>query len=288
MTVWYHLVQKNLGDRVDIVIFDSSGTLDPKDFPKARVQKYINVYAASKSDEFLYHIARNRKIGWICDDDMFIASSKCLDRIEEEFKDSSTAALSFRPRDWWHFEIGGKEYAPCGSYCLALNREIYCDKEKLNLSPCDGNTHGVSHITDKMDRYDTFDKANFELLRKGYRCAQVSKDEQLEYVTGFSGVSSAAMLLWHFRTSDQFMSYLEAPEDKAWRGNTLFTVLSGLLAISSCMEMHETITGKPYTLTSMPTKEDLHRLVEQKGPLLREGKYFETTLDVVGRIKKEL
>src|SRR3989344_9029202 len=45
MTVWYHFVRKYLGDRVDTVIFDCSGRLDPKEFSHARVQKFLNFYA---------------------------------------------------------------------------------------------------------------------------------------------------------------------------------------------------------------------------------------------------
>ena len=285
MTVWYHLVQKNLGDNVDTVIFDCSGTLNPKNFPRARVQKYLNLYAATKSDEFLYHIATHRKIGWICDDDMFITSEKCLDRIEKEFSEPKTAALSFRPRNWWHFEMNGNEYAPCGSYCLVINREIYCEREHLSLSPADGNTHAVSHIGKAVKRYDTFDKANFKLLQKGYRLAQVPEKEQPNYFAGFSGVSSAAMLLWHFRTADQFLEYLNTPEDRSWSGNTLFTVLSGLLAIRSCMDMHHTITGKQYTLRSMPNNDDLMKLVEEKQPLTRKTQRFDATLKVANQLK---
>src|SRR3989338_4560771 len=64
MTVWHHCVKKYLGDRVDTVIFDCSGKLDQKEFPGARVQKFLNFYAATKSDIFLNHIAKKRPHGW--------------------------------------------------------------------------------------------------------------------------------------------------------------------------------------------------------------------------------
>ncbi len=288
MTVWYHFVQKNLGNKVDTVIFDCSGTLDPKHFPEARVQKFLNLYAATKSDEFLYHIARDRKLGWICDDDMFLMSDKCIDRIEEEFADSSTASLSFRPRNWWHFEIDGMSHEPSSSYCTVLNREIYCNKEHLSLSPCDGNANAVSHIGKEVNRYDTFDKANEVLIQRGYRCAIVPEKERDTYITGFSGVSSAVMMLWYFKKKDQMMHYLNEPKDEAWAGNTLFTILSGLLAVKSMQELHETITGKPYVLRSMPSRSELETLIEQKAPLLREEHTFDRTRAVADRLKNEL
>ncbi len=289
MTVWHHFVRKNLGNTVDTIIFDCSGTLNPKDFPGARVQKFLNVYAATKSDEFLYHIARNRKIGWICDDDMFLMNPRTIDTINEAFKDPNTASLSFRPRDWWHFSMDGKSHEPSGSYCLAINREIYCEKEGLSLAPRDGNT-GVSHIGKSVARYDTFDRANELLIKKGYRCAVIPAAERDTYVTGFSAVSSAAMLLWHFPTPKHMMEYLETPEERSWRGNTLYTVLSGLLAISAMQELHEVITGKPYVLRSMPKKSDLDRLQKEKTPLVRarEGHDFENTLAVAERLRQAL
>lgn len=288
MTVWYHFVQKNLGDQVDTVIFDCSGTLQKKDFPGARVQKFLNYYAATKTDEFLYHIARHRKLGWMCDDDMFIMSPKCIDYIENAFSNDNTASLSFRPREWWHFEIDGQTYEPSSSYCTVINRDIYCDKEHLTLAPRNGNHHAVSHIGKEVSRYDTFDYANEQLIRKGYNCAIVPDSERKNLYAGFSGVSSSVMLLWHFRTASQFMNYLEGPADKAWGGNTLYTILSGLLAISTMQDMHATITGKPYVLTSMPSTKELNQLMKQKAPLLREGHDFSKTLEVAERLKKAL
>lgn len=288
MTVWYHLVQKNIGDRVDLTIFDSSGTLKKEDFPNAKVRKMVNFYAATKSDEFLYHIARKRKIGWICDDDMFILNSKAVDLVEESLNTPNTASFSFRPREWWHFDIDGKEYAPSSSYCTAFNREIYCDKERLSLSPCDGNANAVSHIGKPVSRYDTFDKANETLLKKGYHCDILPVEKQGEYVIGYSGMSSAVMMLWYFTKPEQMIHYLEAPKKEAWKGNVLFTILSGLLAISDLQDMHQTIKGKPYHLRSMPSKKDLDRLRKEHEPLLREGKTFDTVSNVSNVLRAAL
>lgn len=288
LTVWYHLVQKNLGDSVDTVIFDCSGAVDASAFPKARVQKYLNQYAATKSDEFLYRIAHHRKIGWICDDDMFILSSKCIDVLNDAFANSNTASLSFRPRNWWHFDIDGKQYEPSSSYCIAINREIYCDTEHLSLSPADGNTCSVSHIGKEVKRYDTFDKANEQLIRKGYTCAIVPEKKREQLVTGFSGVSSAVMLLWYFRSAEKMMDYLEGPDDKAWGGNTMFTNLSGLRAINYMQQMHEKITGKPYHLRSMPTWQQLEALKEKKSSLIRDDQSFERVDEVAEKLWKAL
>jgi hypothetical protein len=107
-------------------------------------------------------------------------------------------------------------------------------------------------------------------------------------VTGFSGVSSAVMLLWYFRSSKKMMEYLEEPADEAWRGNTLFTVLSGLRAINYMQQMHEEITGKPYALRSMPSWDTLEALREKKTPLIRKKQSFERVDEVAAILKNSL
>ena len=261
-TVWHHFVQKNLGDRVDTVIFDCSGKLNPKDFPGARVQKFLNFYAATKSDEFIRHIASSRKTAWICDDDMFPMSNDMIDVLEREFQDPLTASVSFRPRDWWHFEIDGKSYEPSSSYCTALNREIFVEKEHLSLAPAPGNTH-PSHIGKPPVRYDTFDKANEILIQKGYRCAVVASEDREKYVTGFSGMSGAVILLDYFKTPKQVLEYYRTPPKEQWSGNVLFGTLSSMLAVCTILELYEKITGRKYPIPSLPGRSILEQLREE-------------------------
>ena len=59
-TVWYHLAKKYLGDSVDITAFDCSGRLKKKEFPGVRIHKFLNLYAATKSQIFLEQIANHR------------------------------------------------------------------------------------------------------------------------------------------------------------------------------------------------------------------------------------
>jgi hypothetical protein len=287
MTVWYHFAQKNLRDDVDITIFDCSGALNPKEFPKARVQKFLNFYAATKSDEFLYHIARNRKIGWICDDDMFPMHHDMLDVLQKEFSDPNTASVSFRPRDWWHYEIDGTSYDPSSSYCVAFNREIFCNKEQLSLAPANGNTH-PSHIGKKMSRYDTYDKANELFIRKGYRCYIVPKEDRSKYLTGFSGMSGAVMLLYYFKNPEQVMDYFLTPPKKNWSGNVLYGVLASMLSICTIQELYTKLTGKTYPLHSLPPHIELERIRKDHTQYLREDHNFEWIDEVSERLHKEL
>ena len=274
MTVWHHLAKKNLGDSVDITIFDCSGGLKASDFPGATVQKFVNLYAATKSDEFLTHIAKNRKIGWICDDDIFLLNGEAVNKVQQELSVPNTALLSFRARNWWHFEIDGKRYEPSSSYCTAFNREILIDTEHLSLKPADGNNH-PSHIGKSPGRYDTCDKANEILLQKGYRCAIIPQEDEEKYITGFSGMSGAVMLLNYFKNPQQTLDFFWSPEKRYWGGNVLFGTLAGMLAITTIQELHEKITGKKYPLRSLPSKVELEKLRREHAHLLRGDHDFE-------------
>ncbi|HLD07738.1 MAG TPA: hypothetical protein VJB60_01610 [Candidatus Peribacterales bacterium] len=268
MTVWWHFAKKALGESADITIFDCSGKLHPKDFPGARVQKFLNFYAAAKCDEFLYSIARNRKIGWICDDDIFFLKGELVPRVLREFEDPNTASVSLRPRGWWEFEINGKRYPVSSSYCTAINREIFCNKERLSLAPLKGNPHPA--IGDRPPKsYDTFDKANETLITKGYRCAVLPEDIQNQCITGFHGVSNGVMLLNYFRKQEQMLDFLLSPPKKQWAGSVLYTVFGALLAINVIQDLAEKITGSRYQLSALPSKMELMKIRKEHEPLLR-------------------
>ncbi len=267
MTVWHHCVRKSLGDAVDVTVFDCSGELDPKLLPGVRVQKYLNLYASVKCDEFIRHIAKNRRYAWLCDDDIFFLSDRALPALTREFAVPGTASVSFRPRSWWKFTVDGKEVEPSGSYCLALDRNIFWEKERLTLAPADGNTHAMAD--GKPRRYDTFDRANETLLTKGYRCAIVPEEERDACMTGFTGMSGAVMLLREFRRPEDLLAWYRAPEDKAWQGNVLPGTLSALIAVQAIQTGHKRITGKSYLLPSLPELGELERLRDEKMLLLR-------------------
>ena len=280
MTVWHHLARKYIGEHADIVIFDCSGKLRAKDFPGAHVYKFLNFYASTKSDEFLHSIAKNRRIGWICDDDVFFVGHGSVDIVEQELRNDQTACVSFRGRDWWEFDINGQRSPPASSYCTAMNRSVVVKKEHLSLAPANGNTHPQTG-SKKPKRYDTFDKANETLLEKGYKCPVLSKDTQDQYIAGFSGMSSAVMLLAYCRTPQQIIDYFASPPKERWTGTVLHDTFGGILAIQHIQELYEAITGKQYELPSLPPKEEIVRMREEYEPLIGRGRTYEW-IDEVG------
>lgn len=282
MTVWYHCAKKFLEDSADMWIFDCSGELDPKDFPGARVQKFLNLYAATKCEEFLYSIAHNRHIGWICDDDIFLLSPKIVPILEREFAIPNTASVSFRPRRW-HFSIGGKEYEASSSYCTAINRDIFCNEEELSLKPAEGNMQASKA---GPRRYDTFDRANEILLEKGYRCTVLPEEERAECIAGFSGMSGGVMLLRYFKTPEQTLEYFRSAPEERWGGNMLHGLLAAMLGISVIQDLAEKISGKHYPLPSLPTRKDLEKLRSDHQHLIRRPEALAWMEETCARLQK--
>ncbi|MFH0770274.1 MAG: hypothetical protein V1926_02755 [Candidatus Peregrinibacteria bacterium] len=285
--LWYHLARKYLGTDVDIVIFDCSGHLDPGRFPGARVQKFLNLYAATKSEEFLRSIARHRSIGWICDDDMFFVGTGAADVVTRELAEERTASVSFRPRTWWTFDIDGKKIPPSSSYCIAFNRHILIERENLSLAPANGNTHPTV-IGKPPKRYDTCDRANEILLRKGYRCFIVPEEERGKYVAGFSGMSGAVMLLSYFRTVDETLAYFAAPPENAWRGSMLSGALSALMAVHTIQELSGKIAGKPFPLPSLPPLLELEKIRQAHWQTISRKEHFESVWETSERLREAL
>jgi hypothetical protein len=288
MTVWYHLAHKALGDKVDIVIFDCSGSLKKREFPNAQVLPFLNLYAATKCQIFLDQIARHREIGWICDDDMFFLSGKAVGEVERAFQDPMTASLSFRPRTWWHFEIDGKRYAPSSSYCTAIKRKIFIDQEHLSLAPRGGNACAVSEARRAPERYDTFDHANEILLRKGYTCEILPENVRKECVTGFSGTSGAVMLLWYFKTPEQTLRYLRSAPKERWSGSVLRGALAGLLSICTIQELYERLMGHRYPLPSLPSRSQLEKMRHEHRERLENDPVFIRVDEVSAMLKDAL
>ncbi|MDD5041373.1 MAG: hypothetical protein PHX87_02185 [Candidatus Peribacteraceae bacterium] len=286
MTVWYHFAKRNIGTGADIVIFDCTGTLDPKEFPDALVLPFLNFYAATKGDAFIRSIARNRRIAWICDDDMFLMSRECLPILEREFAVPGTASVSFRPREWWEFDFDGRRMQPSSSYCTAVDREIFM-REKLSLAPASGNPHPALS-TRPPRRYDTFDKANEILLKKGYRCVIVAPGERERCVAEFSGLSGPVMLLRYFKTPGQTLDYFRSAPPPNWEGNLLFGLISAMLSVCTIQELYTKLKGKPYPLPSLPTRDALLNIIGERKKFIRPDQTLEAMEKTSRRLHAEL
>lgn len=287
LRVWHHFAKRSLGNDVDMVAFDCSGTLKRRDFPGMKIQKFLNPRYAQKCDNFLHVISRNREIAWICDDDTFITSHAALDIVRREMAVPNTAAVSFEPRKWWEFEFDGKRTQPLGTYCLAMYRPIVSEKEHLSFRPANGNNH-PSPLREGPGRYDSFDKANETLLLKGYRCAIVDPAEAKACTINYEGLSAAVMLLAYFRTPERTLAFFEAPEKKKWAGNMLFRCFQGMLSLIAIHAAAEKLTGRTIPVRSLPSQADLDRIRKDVEPFLRSDVSFRKVDENNARLAAEL
>jgi len=182
--------------------------------------------------------------------------------------------------------IDGKRIPPSSSYCIAFNRELVFEKENLHLGPCDGNTH--PGISKKPARYDTFDKANETLLKKGYRCYIVPEEEQHKYWAGFSGLSGPVMLLNYFSKPEQTLEYFREPPNEKWSSNMLFGVLSGMISICTIQDLYTELRGRPYPLRSLPSRDELMKIYEEKKPFMRDDQNLDEVEETSERLRNAI
>ena len=139
-----------------------------------------------------------------------------------------------------------------------------------------------------MRRYDSFDKSNEDLLRKGYRCAIVPETDRGKYVQGFTGMSGGVMLLYWFQRPEQVLDFFLSPPKEQWQGNMLFGILAAMLAIETIQELSASLTGSPYLLPSLPSRAELEKIRRDHEPLLRADHTFRWVDEASERLRREL
>ena len=101
-------------------------------------------------------------------------------------------------------------------------------------------------------------------------------------------MSGAVVLLWYFRTPEETLEYYKTAPGSCWSGNILFGTLSAMLAICTIQDLYTHITGKTYSLPSLPKKSDLEHLREKHRHLLRPDQNIEWFDEVGKRLIREL
>lgn len=77
------------------------------------------------------------------------------------------------------------------------------------------------------------------------------------------------MLLHRFKGKGQMEEFLLTPQDAAWKGSTLYTVLSGLIALSDIIALSKRITGRDESPPAMLSRERLLEIWRKKHHLMR-------------------
>jgi hypothetical protein len=205
--VWHRFITKALGDKWQVVIGDSSGRMDARKFPGAKIIRVPNfLYHGRKIDLFLRHVIGGQPV-FLFDDDKYLLFDPLpyLGRLASP----DVAAVSLCPRRWFQFEVNGVRHDPMGSFALLFKSGVFF-KEKLAFqSPKDAlSSHKVFAEGSKhQPGYDTADYANEQLLLRGYRI----ETECHEGIIGFDGMTAPRLLLRR-RGKAWVKSALEAAE----------------------------------------------------------------------------
>ena len=183
--VWYHFIRRyTRRERVSVVIYDCGAALTPADFVGATIVRRPNLDHGRNIDHAVRVIATPRM--FLIDDDSFVVDARAEPLAARLLRPRRAAAVTFRPREWWHFEIDGLRHPVMGTNALVFKPEIF-RRERLSFRQRPASDPTIRNGVD--GRYDTGDDANEVLLRRGY--AVVIPDAALRdaMVVGYSGVT---------------------------------------------------------------------------------------------------
>lgn len=193
-----HLNQNGIKSK--LLIIDCSGNLPSHYAPNAVVERFPKFDLALTLDYFTSHYVKS-KLVWVSDDDSFVFEPNvAIEAVNSFYSDTNLAAFSFRPRDWWHFELGGAKIRPMSSYCVMLNRDII-KKEKLSF------TSGGRSNPYSGKGYDVADFMHFQLLNNGYA---VKIPDEPRWICHLGGGSSTAVL-GSMCSRNELIEYFSSP-----------------------------------------------------------------------------
>ena len=193
--IWYYCLVKSLqGKQVPVVIYDSSGLLNPIYYPGAKIVRYPNEQHGKKIDDFIKHHLKT-DFFYLTDDDAFLTSGEVLPYgLNWLEAGEMNAIVSYKPRLWWSFEVNGKEFPTMGSYSLLVKARVV---RKYELSFQSKRTERPE-IRKGTGYYDTADFVNEYLLKEGY-AINIAPEDIRNAVPTFFGTSSAMLSYYQTR-----------------------------------------------------------------------------------------
>ncbi len=185
--VWHHFAARFTDpDEVTFVIYDCGSRLRAAHFPHTRIVRHANVDHGVKIDHCVRETVQT-PLMFLSDDDAFIVNSQAEPLAAETLMaDDRHAAFSFKPREWWEWQLNGSRHAVMGSYSVVFKPEVI-RREQLSF-----RTRPTSDpkVRQGSGYYDTADYANEQLLMRGYRIAVPDATVRCQMVRSYSAVSS--------------------------------------------------------------------------------------------------
>jgi hypothetical protein len=167
-----------------VLIYDCGAALPPADFVGATIVRRPNLDHGRNIDHAVRATATPQM--FLIDDDSFVVDTRVEPMAARLLRRRRAAAVSFRPREWWQFEIDGRRHPVMGTNALVFKPEIF-RREGLSFRERPASDPTIRNGVD--GRYDTGDHANEVLLRRGYAVVVPDAAVRDAMVVGYSGVT---------------------------------------------------------------------------------------------------
>ncbi len=257
--VWYHFAWRYMdSSHVQYVIYDCGSRLQKEYFPDALIVRYPNVDHGRKIDDCVRKVI-DTPLMFLSDDDSFILSDQTEPVAARALLDDEmAAALTFKPREWWEFEIEGRRYPVMGSYSLVFKPEVI-KKEGLSFRtrPTD-----EPDIRQGSGYYDTADYANKQLLMKGYKIIVPEKESRGEMVRSYSAVSSAFLNFTRRRWFNHEYRLSKPLRDWGEEIRSNLRKLEWACGVSAIVALYKKLFDEKPQFHDFFTYDDLRELVE--------------------------
>lgn len=257
--VWYHFARRYAAaPEFTTLIYDCGSRLESEDFAGARLLRHRNLEHGRKIDHCIKRNIKTETV-FLTDDDAFLLHPQAaMQAIELLRTDPQRAVYSYKPRDWWNFEIDGKSYPVMGSYALFFKPDIV-RREKLSFR--------TQRTTDPKIRrgegyYDTGDYLNEQLIRRGYEILTADKETR-GHLRSYSAVSSGfvnfARRGW-FTRKYYLTQTREVWADKIRRHAP---TLERACGVAATIVLYRTLFDSEPLFTDFFTYSDLHSLAAE-------------------------
>ena len=257
--IWFHCLKKVLRQDRAVVIYDSSGLLEPKYFPGAKIILHPNVEHGKKIDHFVSNHLET-KYFLLLDDDAFLTSSHVIDVGLEWIADSADNVIfSFKPRPWWSIKVNGVDHLAMGSYALLVKAFPLIDN-KLSFSSQKTNR---KEIRNGSGYYDTADFINEYLLKQGY-AIRIAPPELMDLVPTFFGTSSGFLGLYRNSFFSKRMKKRGADEIKRFVMNNTYN-LQRAASLIFVNHIYRQVFGEDALYKDFMSLEHLEKIVIESG-----------------------
>jgi hypothetical protein len=253
--VWYHLLRRTIDPAaVTTVIYDCGSRLRPEHFPGARIERCRNVDHGRKIDRFLARA--ETPLVYLSDDDVFLLSPEAEPLAAEALLGEGgarRAALSFKPRGWWQWQIDGTSQPVMGSYAVMVKPEVI-RREALSFR---ARPTADPAVRAGSGFYDTADHANRRLLDQGYEIVVPEEELRRRLVQSFAATSSGFVGFARRRFLARDYRPTHPPAHLAAELRRSLPLLERACGVAAALHLHHRLFPEPPRFETFFTYDEL-------------------------------